>query len=147
LSSFEAKEKNKKHKEITNHRKGKKMQRKEGAYLCSPTSTFGMKCSSCLLSTFLQCWAFHHLQALCLMFPQSSCYSSSGALPSFGNGMNRKWCEGGKKGEIIRRGKFWGRKGGWKIPRQGKKMCFWFIPKIAWTASSWTSALLVVSSL
>jgi hypothetical protein len=33
----------------------KKMQRKEGAYLSSPTSTFGMKRSFCiLLSMFLQ---------------------------------------------------------------------------------------------
>jgi hypothetical protein len=28
-----------------------------------------------------------------------------------------------------------GKEGGWKIPGQGKRMCFWFIPKMAWTAS------------
>jgi hypothetical protein len=47
-SSSQAKKKKKKHKE-------KKKQRREGAYLSSLTSTFGMKRSSCLLlSMFLQ---------------------------------------------------------------------------------------------
>jgi hypothetical protein len=78
---------------------------------------------------------------LCLCFLEALCYSSLGALPSFGDGMSRKWGEGG------RRGKFWGREGGWKIPRQGKRMCFWFIPKTLWMASSWTSALVVDVSL
>jgi len=47
------------------------------------------------------------------------CYSSSGAFPSFGDGMSGKWGEGGRRGsvgrrvgEVGRRGKFWGREGG-----------------------------------
>jgi hypothetical protein len=75
------------------------MQRRERAYLSFPTFTFGMKHSSCLLpSTFLQCWALHLLQALCLASPwfnvelstffkpcvlrllETMCYSRSRAL-------------------------------------------------------------------
>jgi len=60
-SSFEIKEKEKKHREQRTIEKNK-MQRKEGAYLSSLTSTFGMKYFSCLLlssfnvdlSTFLK---------------------------------------------------------------------------------------------
>jgi hypothetical protein len=49
------------------------MQRMEGTYLSSFAFAFGMKRSSCfLLSTFLQRWAFHLPQALCLMSPRSS---------------------------------------------------------------------------
>jgi hypothetical protein len=51
------------------------------------------------------------------------------------------------QGEVGRRGKSWGREGGWKIPGQGKRMCFWFIPKTAWTASSWTGALVATDWL
>jgi hypothetical protein len=68
-------------------------------------------------------------------------YPSLGALPSFGDGVSRKWSEGG------RRENFWGREGGWKIPGQRKRMCFWFIPKTVWTASSWTGALVAAGSL
>jgi hypothetical protein len=64
-----------------------------------------------------------------------------GALPSSSNGVSEKWGEGG------RRGKFWGREEGWKILGQGKRMCFWFIPKTAWTTSSWTGALVAAGSL
>ncbi len=42
------------------------------------------------------------------------------------------------------RGKFWGREEGWNIPGQGKRMCFWFIPKTASRASSRTGALVAV---
>ncbi len=62
------------------------------------------------LSTFLKPCVSCLLEALC--------YSSSGALPSSEDGVGRKWGEGG------RRGKFWGKEGGWKIPGQGKRMCF-----------------------
>jgi hypothetical protein len=34
-----------------------------------------------------------------------------------GDGMSGKWGERGTKGEVGKRGKFWGKKGGWKIPR------------------------------
>jgi hypothetical protein len=51
---FSSKRKKRKNTEKTNIER-QKMQRKEGAYLSSFTSTFGMKRSSCLfLSTFLQ---------------------------------------------------------------------------------------------
>jgi hypothetical protein len=122
------------------------------------TSMSVMKCSSCLLfsmflqllrlgwniplaffprsfnielSTFLKPCVSHLLKVLR--------YSRLGALLSFGNGMRRKWSEEGRKGEVGRREKNWGRKGGWKILGQGKRMCFWFIPEIVWMASSWTS--------
>jgi hypothetical protein len=56
FSSYQTKEKKKKHKEKKNHREKEKMQRREGVYLCSLAFAFGMKRSSCfLLSTFLQC--------------------------------------------------------------------------------------------
>jgi hypothetical protein len=29
--------------------------------------------------------------------------------------MNWKWSEGGRIGEVGRRGNFWGKKGGWKF--------------------------------
>jgi hypothetical protein len=51
----------------------KKMQRNEGAYLSSLIFVFGMKHSSYfLLSTFLQRWALHLPQALCLTSLQIS---------------------------------------------------------------------------
>jgi len=113
-----------------------------------------MKHSSCFfLSKFLQRWALHLPQALCLHLLETLCYSSSWALLSFGDGVSRKWGEGGRRAEVGRRGgvgrrgNFWGREGGWKIPGQGKRMCFRFIPKTAWTASSWTGALVAVVSL
>ncbi len=91
--------------------------------------------SSCFfLSTFLQCWVFHFLWSLCC---EALCYSSSKAVVSSRDGVTRTWGEGGRRGgRVGRRGKFWGREWGWKIPRQGKRVCFWFIPKIAWTTSS-----------
>jgi hypothetical protein len=70
------------------------MQRKEGAYLFSLASTFGMKRSFAFssplsfnieLSTFLKPCVSHLLEALC--------YSNSGALSSFGDGVSGK--EGG----------------------------------------------------
>jgi hypothetical protein len=68
-------------------------------------STFLKPCVSCLLETL--------------------CYSSSRALSSSGDGMSKKWSEGGRRGEVSRRGErevgrrgnFWGKEGGWKIPR------------------------------
>jgi hypothetical protein len=52
-SSFQVEEKNNTKKKITIEKK--KMQRREGSYLSSFASAFGMKHSSCfLLSTFLQ---------------------------------------------------------------------------------------------
>jgi hypothetical protein len=132
------------------------MKERERAYLSSLTSTFGMKCSSCLLFfTFLQRWALHLPQALGPTSHRALCYSSLGAIPDSRDGLSGKWGEGVGRGEVGRRGgvkvgrrdKFWGWKGGWKIPGQGKRMCFWFIPKTAWTASSWTGALLAAGSL
>jgi hypothetical protein len=42
----------------------------------------GMKCFFCfVLSTFLQCWAFHFPQALCLASPQSSELLKLGSSP------------------------------------------------------------------
>jgi len=65
------------------HKKEKQMQKREGAYLSSPTSTFGMKHSFCLLlSTFLKPCVLRLLEALS--------YSSSGALPSSGDGVSGK---------------------------------------------------------
>jgi hypothetical protein len=60
--------------------------------------------------------------------------------------LEMEWVENEAR-EVGRRGKFCSREGGWKILGQGKRMCFWFIPKMVWTASSWTSTLVVVSSL
>jgi hypothetical protein len=68
----------------------KKMQRKEGTYLSSLTFAFGMKHSSFSsphsfnleLSTFLKPCVSCLLEVLC--------YSSSEALPSFGDGMSGK---------------------------------------------------------
>ncbi len=87
---------------------------------------------------FLEYWALHLSQALCR---KTLCYSSSGALLSFGDGMSKKWGEGG------RRGKFWGKEGSWKIPGERKSMCFLFIPKTVSMTSSSTGALVVVGSL
>ncbi len=61
--------------------------------------------------------------------------------------MNEKWGEGGRREDVGRRGKFWGKEGSWKICGQGKRMCFWFISKTVWTALSWTGALLAAGSL
>jgi hypothetical protein len=52
------------------------------------------------------------------------------AFSSVGNGMNVKWRE------VGRRGKLWGIEESWKNLGQGKRMCFWFIPKMSWMASS-----------
>jgi hypothetical protein len=61
----------------------KKMQRRERIYLSSLTSTFKMKWSSwLLLFTFLKPCVSCLLEALC--------YSSSGALPSIGDGVSGK---------------------------------------------------------
>jgi hypothetical protein len=77
----------------------------------------------------------------------SLCYSCLGDFPNFGVRVSGNWSEGCKRQEVGRKGNFWGKEGGWKILGQGKRMCFWFIPKTAWTASSWTSALEATSSL
>ncbi len=59
------------------------------------------------------------------------------------DGISEKWSEGGtrevRRGGGRQEGKFWGGDGDWKILVQGKIMCFWFIPKIVWMASSSTS--------
>jgi hypothetical protein len=123
------------------------MQWRERVYLSSFVFTFGMKRSSYfLLSKFFQRWALHLPQALCLMSLQSS------VLLKFVRTLEMEWVgnevkEVGGGAGVGRRGKFWGREGGWKIPRQGKRMCFWFIPKTAWTVWSWIGALVVAGSL
>jgi hypothetical protein len=82
------------------------------------------------LSTFFKPCVSHLFKALY--------YSSSRAL-------EMEWI-GNEGKEVGRREKFWGRERGWKIPRQGNRMCFSFIPKPTSTASSWTNALVAVGS-
>jgi hypothetical protein len=73
------------------------MQSKEGVYLSSFASTFGMKHSSYLfLSTFLKPCVSRLLKALC--------YSSSGALLSSGDGVT-----GNEVREVGKREIFWGK--------------------------------------
>jgi hypothetical protein len=111
-----------------------------------------MKCSSyLLLSTFLQRWPFHILSTL--TFPPSSSLVSHVSLKLYAiQARELFWVlemerAGNEVREVGRRGKFWGWKRGWKILGHGKRMCFWFIPKTTWTATSWTGALVVVGSL
>jgi len=67
------------------------------------------------LSTFFKFCVSHFFEVLC--------YSSLRVISSFGDGMSRKWSERGRiaevgrrrGGEVGRRGKFWGREGGWKL--------------------------------
>ncbi len=134
-------------------KKGKKKHRekkcKEGWGLILPLSLLHLGWSAPLAFSFphpfdveffmfLEHWALHLSQALCR---KTLCYSSSGALLSFGDGVSRKW------GERGRRGKFWGKEGGWKILGERKSMCFLFIPKTVSMASSSTGALVVADSL
>ncbi len=124
------------------------MQRKEGAYLSSLASAFGMK----LLLPF----PLHLLSTLSsppssslVSHVSSKLYATQARELSWA--LEMEWARNEVKevgrGEVGRRGKFWGREGGWKIPGQGKRMCFWFIPKTAWTASSWTGALVAAGSV
>jgi hypothetical protein len=50
---FSSRSKEKKHKKKKKTIKKKKMQKKEGAYVPSLASRFGMKCSTCLLLSLL----------------------------------------------------------------------------------------------
>ncbi len=109
---------------FSNRRKGKKTQRKKKPF------AFGMKHSPCfLLSTFLQRWALHLPQALCLCFFEALCYSSSGAFLSFGDGMNRKWGEGGRRGGSKEEGKLLGQRKGLKNPWAGEEDVFLIHPQ------------------
>jgi hypothetical protein len=93
-----------------------------------------------------------------LMFSALSYALPLQALPSSDDGVSAKWSEVGRRGEVGRREvgrrevgrreKLWGRKEAEKTKnlRQGR-MCFWFIPKTAWMASSSTDALVAASSL
>jgi len=72
---------------------------------------------------------------------------------SFGDGVSTKSGEVGRRGEVGgrevgRMKKFWGREEVENTNNFGQgRMCFWFIPKIASTASSSIGALVVASSL
>jgi hypothetical protein len=72
------------------------------------------------LSTFLKPCVSRFIKALC--------YSSLGALSNFGDGVSRKWGEGGKKGEVGRR-EFWGREGAEKSLGKGRGCVFGSSPK------------------
>jgi len=111
-------------------------------------STFGMKHSSCLLfsnsfnvelSTFLK------------PFVSKLCATQGRELSLvLEMGMSGKWGEGGRRGEAGRRevgGEIFGVEKGPENLWAGKRMCFWFIPKMAWTASSSIGALVVVGLL
>ncbi len=94
----------------------KKMQRKEGAYLFSLASTFGMKHSSCLpLSTFLQPWAVHLPQALCPTSPRSSMLLKLRSSPELW-----RWSEQEMKWERYE-GKILGQRRGLKNPWAGEE--------------------------
>ncbi len=64
---------------------------------------------------------------LCLLKVLS--YSSLGALPSFVNEMRKKWGEGGRREEVDRRGKFWGKEGAEKSLGKGRGCVFSSSPK------------------
>ncbi len=89
------------------------------------------------LSTFLKPCVSCLLEALS--------YSSSGALPSSGNGVSGKWGEGGKRG--VGGVNFGAEKRAGKSLGKGQGCVFGFIPKTAWRASSWTGAVVAAGSL
>jgi hypothetical protein len=74
-------------------------------------------------------------------------------LPSPGDGVSTKSGEVGRKGEVggrevSRRENFGGNEEAEKTKNSGQgRMCFWFIPKMASTASSSTCALVAAGSL
>jgi hypothetical protein len=110
----------------------------------TPFAFFSPRSLNVKLSTFLKPYVSHFLKALC--------YSSSGALLSSRNQVTRKWGEGGKswevgKREVGRRGKFWGKEGGWKIPGQGKRMWFLVHPQNGLNSLILTGALVAAGSL
>jgi hypothetical protein len=93
------------------------------------------------LFTFLKPCVSRLLEALC--------YSSSGAFPSSGDEMRGKWVKGSRRVEVGRRGggsteegKILGQRRGLKNPWAGEENVF-----LAWTASSWTGALVAAGSL
>jgi hypothetical protein len=51
-------------------------------------------------------------------------YSSLEALSSSGDGVRRKWGEGGRRGEVGRRGKFWGSEEAEKSLARGRGCVF-----------------------
>jgi len=74
-------------------------------------------------------------------YPPVSSFKLSFQAPlNFGVRVKTKWVE------VGRRGKLWGKEDSWKNLGQGKRMCFWFIPKTPWTTSSLIGALVVVGS-
>jgi len=90
-----------KRKQKHTHTKKKKMQRREGPYLSSLASTFGMKHSSCfLLCTFLQHWALHLPQALGLTTRWSSVLFKLGRCPQLlrWNEWEMRWASGEGEG-------------------------------------------------
>ncbi len=115
----------------------------------TPFAFFSPRSFNVKLSTFLKPYVSRLLKALC--------YSSLGALLSSRDRVSRKWGEGGKswevgrrevrRGEVGRRGKFWGKEGGWKIPGQGKRMWFLVHPQNSLNDLILTGALLAAGSL
>jgi hypothetical protein len=68
-------------------------------------------------------------------------------FPSCGDGVSAKSCEVGGR-EVGRREKLWGKEEAEKTKNFGQgRMCFWFIPETASTASSSTGALVAPGSL
>ncbi len=123
----------------------KKMQRKEGAYLSSLASTFGMKHSSYLpLSTFLQRWAVHLPQALCPTSPRSSMLLKLRSSPELWRWSEREMKWGRYEGKIL------GQRRGLKNPWAGEEDVFLSHPQnslngliLNW---SWTGALVAAGS-
>jgi len=66
------------------------MERKEGAYLSSLASTFGMKHSSYLLLSSFNVKLSTFLKPCVPCLLEAPCYSSSGVLPSSRDGMSKK---------------------------------------------------------
>jgi hypothetical protein len=104
-SSSQVEEKKEKHKEKKNHNKIYICkERKELIFLflllhlgwSTPLLSFPHS-FNVELSTLLKPYVSRFLEALC--------YSSSGALPSSGDGMSGKWGEGGRREEVGRSGR------------------------------------------
>jgi hypothetical protein len=108
------------------------LKKREGAYLQALASA---------LSLLLLCFKHLFLTPISTLLFQASSFKLSFQAPlNFGIRLNTKWVE------VGRRGKLWGKEESWKNLGQGKRMCFWFIPKTPWIASSWIGALVVVGS-
>jgi len=89
-SSSQVEEKKRKHGEKKNHKEGKNVE-KGGNLVSFLNFAFGMKCFFCLLlSTFFNVEHSTFLKPCVSHFLEGLCYSSLGALSSFGDGVSRK---------------------------------------------------------